>query len=74
MSKAEYRDVHLSDEKPHKRKDRQNKTYNKKKNKTSNVFDIDDAESDNSSGNSPHNNIYIIIRKKRATLPLKVDW
>ncbi|KPI98242.1 Cathepsin O [Papilio xuthus] len=74
MSKAEYRDVHLSDEKPHKRRHRENKNYNKKNNKTSNVFDIDDAESDNSSGNSPHNNIYIIIRKKRATLPLKVDW
>ncbi|XP_068623203.1 cathepsin O-like [Battus philenor] len=78
MSKSEYRDIHLSDERPQRRKTMQTKTYNKKKNHTINVIDYDDKkiddENDKEISGSPHDNIYIIIRKRRATMPLKVDW
>ncbi|CAH2055669.1 unnamed protein product, partial [Iphiclides podalirius] len=74
LSKAEYRDIHLSDEQPHKRRGDRTKYEYKKKITPGIVDDIDVPESDNSSGNAAHTNIYISIRTRRATLPLQVDW
>ncbi|CAG5054083.1 unnamed protein product [Parnassius apollo] len=74
MSKAEYRDIHLSDEQPQKRETIQSKTHHKGHKHTRSLVDTDISKNDDSSGNSPHDNIYIIIRRRRASLPLKIDW
>ncbi|KAJ0172569.1 hypothetical protein K1T71_011708 [Dendrolimus kikuchii] len=86
MSKAEYKDIHLSDERLEKLPYMYGKSWNKYKDAVGDKADkerymVDDEEAyhssdrrDRSSANEPHNNVYIIIRKKRATLPMKVDW
>nr|XP_049697307.1 cathepsin O [Helicoverpa armigera] len=66
MSKTEFKDIHLSDEKLpaeaiNRRRDRSNRR----------ARHTDDGDCNN----EPHNNVYVIIRKKRAAaLPLQVDW
>ncbi|XP_039748227.1 cathepsin O-like [Pararge aegeria] len=87
MSKTEFIDIHLSDEKPHHHR---NKSLGKSWSKTrakynagenhndTPMFDDDRPEIDNEDDidvKNSHHNIYIIInRKKRAALPLKIDW
>ncbi|CAG9571896.1 unnamed protein product [Danaus chrysippus] len=81
MSKDEFRDIHLSDEQPHRyRRHKLGKSWSKGRAK--NIEDVadkiddyyDDDDDDKEAEGSPHHNIYIVIRKKRAMLPLQVDW
>lgn len=86
MSKEEFRNLHLSDEKQQKAPHLFGKSWNTFKETTvkSTMYDefsvIDEPYSSHqkngSNGNEPHDNMYIIIRKKRSvsSLPLKVDW
>ncbi|XP_052744699.1 cathepsin O [Bicyclus anynana] len=99
MSKTEFIDIHLSDEKPHKRKNNLGKSWSKGRDKfkPKPMFDSDDLMTDEDEKmmdddkpvvdqpmsddeadidvKSSHHNIYIIIkRRRRAALPLKVDW
>lgn len=87
MSKLEYKDLHLSDERitkpPHKYGKSWSNFRDGKVKPGGDDIDktIDDDLPHNSHqrnrtpwANEPHDNIYIIIRKKRATLPMKVDW
>ncbi|XP_045778492.1 cathepsin O-like isoform X1 [Maniola jurtina] len=86
MSQTEFIDIHLSDEKPHHRL-RVAKSWSKgsglnvdgKKNGHKSILDSgeDDEEKDDTDVEvkNSHHNIYIILsRKRRAALPLKVDW
>lgn len=59
MSKAEFKDIHLSDEKPRHKRIREN--WIKYEN------DIDSDE-------SHHHRLQKFMRKKRASLPLSIDW
>lgn len=62
MSKTEYKELHLSDEKVMKPVD----SYSRRRNRTSRATNGDDGHKDA--------NDNIVIRKKRAVLPLQVDW
>lgn len=62
MSKDEFNEIHLSDEKPHHNRNRRLRQSWKRHDKN---YKYDD-NSDSSSAN--------YIRKKRATLPQRVDW
>ncbi|XP_049878298.1 cathepsin O-like [Pectinophora gossypiella] len=68
MSKAEYREIHLSDEKVTKHPSHYGKTWkDRRKNHT------DDHKRE--PGDQITNNVYVIIgRQKRAALPMQVDW
>ena len=70
MSKTEFKELHLSDERLMKPVD----TYSRRRNRTNRAARDDDEDKDGDCTNKPHDNIYIIIRKKRASLPLQVDW
>nr|ARV79892.1 cathepsin O [Antheraea pernyi] len=85
MSKLEYKDLHLSDERIRKPPHKYGKSWSKFRDGGSKMADdveyaVDDDspksshQRNRSCDNEPHDNIYIIIRKKRATLPMKVDW
>lgn len=83
MSKEEFKDIHLSDERQPKAPHLYGKSWNQYKETAVNneqLYDEFDGPHPNHQrnrsviGNEPHNNIYIIIRKKRSALPLKVDW
>ncbi|XP_028025496.1 cathepsin O-like [Bombyx mandarina] len=83
MSKLEYKEIHLSDERLKKSPHLYGKSWSKfRDQKPENTVGNDDNDTPHSShqrnrtpcANEPHNNVYVIIRKKRATLPLKVDW
>ncbi|XP_072945394.1 cathepsin O-like [Epargyreus clarus] len=66
MSKGEYKDLHLSDEMPAKRT---HGHRHSRKEDSPQIKTIDD-----SANNDPQYNVYNVIRKRRATLPLSVDW
>lgn len=69
MSKDEYRDIHLSDEKMVKAPHMYGKSWNQYKDwKKHSHRDNSDKE------NGPNRDINIIMRKKRAVLPMKFDW
>lgn len=74
MSATEYKELHLSDEKLTKSPDLYGKRWGKKLDRER--YDTDEShEHKKSCNNEPHDNIYInIIRKKRAVLPMQVDW
>ncbi|KAL0879596.1 hypothetical protein ABMA27_003322 [Loxostege sticticalis] len=71
MSAAEYKELHLSDEKLAKSPGMYGKSWGQK-------MDREKYETDGSHQHSnPHDNVYIISknsRKKRAVLPMQVDW
>lgn len=69
LSKDEYRDIHLLDEKMNKSPHLYNKSWEqykdwKKRNHSAN----------NHKDHRQHNNVSVIMRKKRAALPMQVDW
>ncbi|KAH9643824.1 hypothetical protein HF086_002322 [Spodoptera exigua] len=68
MSKTEFKEQHLADEKLTKPP----KAYGRRRARDGKSRNNDDD--DKPCSNSPHDNIYVIIRKKRAALPLQVDW
>ncbi|XP_013192682.1 cathepsin O [Amyelois transitella] len=75
MSKAEYKDIHLSDE----RMKKPPRLYGKSWSKTNDrdKYYMEEPHGDhqrNRCCSDSHDNIYIIIRKRRAVLPLQVDW
>ncbi|XP_064292678.1 cathepsin O-like [Plodia interpunctella] len=75
MSQAEYKELHLSDE----RLEKAPRLYGKSWSKTDvrDLYKTDDDNGDhqrNRSCGESHDNIYIIIRKRRVALPLQVDW
>ncbi|KAG6440257.1 hypothetical protein O3G_MSEX001181 [Manduca sexta] len=84
MSKLEYKQLHLSDEQIEKSpRYKYGKSWRNSDSSSWNggniAYNVDDPNVDHQrnripNGNEPHNNIYIIIRKKRAALPMKVDW
>ncbi|XP_075982157.1 cathepsin O-like [Anticarsia gemmatalis] len=81
MSKTEFKEIHLSDERQHKSPNQYGKSWSKGREVNDALrYDVDedhrhsDHERHRNPGNEPHNNIYIIIRKKRALLPMQVDW
>lgn len=63
MSKAEFKEIHLSDEKPHHNRRRQDKNRDDTGDKSS--------ESDH---DYYRNRLHNFVRKKRAALPLRIDW
>ncbi|XP_041969593.1 cathepsin O-like [Aricia agestis] len=92
MSKEEYKEIHLSDEKPHRRR-RYNLTKTWSYGQVTDIVNVDGTPSDldldpdyfddhhvTDLGNrGSHHNVYniyniVIRRKKRAALPLKMDW
>lgn len=70
MSKTEFKEQHLADEKLMKPP----KSYGRRRARDGRSRHHDDEDDDKPCSNSPHDNIYVIIRKKRAALPLQVDW
>ncbi|CAG4990425.1 unnamed protein product [Colias eurytheme] len=70
MSKAEFEEIHLSDEQPNRRQS--TKTWDDTENHDRNRYRVGNQEG--RTPNETHDNVYIIIRNKRAALPLQVDW
>lgn len=80
MSKDEYKDIHLSDERMEKAPHLYGKSWTAKDAKLNKLkYSLEqphESKQRNRScdSNEPHDNVYIIIRKKRSILPLQVDW
>lgn len=77
MSREEYKDIHLSDEKLAKAPSAYGKSWGRRADKDR--YDVDGSQADiqknHSSAVESHDNIYIVInRNKRAVLPMQFDW
>lgn len=71
MSLSEFKDIHLSDEKLAKAPGLYGRSWGRSMEK-------DRYETEGQRHityvNAPHDNVHVIIRKKRAILPMQVDW
>lgn len=88
MSKTEFKERHLADERQIKPPHSYGKSWGKFKDVTTksepvgrDFYNVDEGVEEphfhhqrNRSASGSSDNIHIIIRKKRATVPMKVDW